>query len=118
MDFRLSEEQEQILADSFTGIWAVWKRKGRKKIKSRPMGRIVAKLILYPLCLIVGKVAEQYLTPAIPWIDVTAGILAVIEVKSIFENVSLILGYDIWDKIKDALSRKAKVVDKKSKEDE
>jgi hypothetical protein len=72
-------------------------------ITSRKAGRIIAKFILYPLSLIVAKVSQEYLSPAIPWIDVTAGILAVIEVKSIFENMSLILGYDLWAKIKKQL---------------
>lgn len=89
-----------IMADSFTGIWGSWKKNGRKSITSRRAGRIVTKLVLYPLSLIVAKVAQDYLAPAIPWTDVTAGILATIEVKSIFENISLILGFDLWDRIK------------------
>lgn len=92
-----------ILADTYTGIWAAYKFGGRKAITSRKAGRIVAKFILYPLSLIVAKVSEQYLSPAIPWIDVTAGILAIVEVKSIFENISLILGFDLWDKLKKQL---------------
>jgi len=92
-----------IMTDTFTGIWAAWKKNGRKSVTSRKLGRIIAKFILYPLALIVSKVAEQYLSPAIPWTDVTAGILAVIEVKSIFENISLILGFDLWDKLKKQL---------------
>ena len=92
-----------ILADTYTGIWAAYKKDGVKAITSRKAGRIVAKFILYPLSLIVAKVSQQYLSPAIPWIDVTAGILAVVEVKSIFENMSLILGFDLWEKIKKQL---------------
>jgi phage-related holin len=89
-----------IMADTFTGIWAAWKRKGRKSVTSRKLGRIIAKFILYPLALIVAKVAEEYLSPAIPWTDVTAGILAIVEVKSIFENISIVLGFDLWEKLK------------------
>jgi hypothetical protein len=92
-----------ILADTYTGIWASYKKEGMSSITSRKAGRIIAKCILYPLSLIVAKVSQEYLSPAIPWIDVTAGILAVIEVKSIFENMSLILGYDLWAKIKKQL---------------
>ncbi len=98
-----------IMTDTFTGIWAAWNegakakgswKKGFKHVQSRKMGRIIIKLILYPLAVIVSKVAQDYLTPAIPWVDVTTGILAVIEVKSIFENMSKLLGYDLWLKIK------------------
>jgi len=92
-----------ILTDTFTGMWGAWKRGGRKAITSRKAGRIVAKFILYPLSLIVAKAAQQYLSPAIPWLDVTAGIIAVVEVKSIFENISIILGFDLWSRVKKVL---------------
>lgn len=92
-----------IIADTFTGIWGAWKEGGRKAVTSRKAGRIVAKFILYPLALIVAKAAQQYLSPAIPWVDVTAGIIAVVEVKSIFENISIILGFDLWTRVKKAI---------------
>lgn len=92
-----------IFADTFTGMWSAVRKGGRMAITSRKMGRIVTKLILYPLALIVAKVSEQYLAPSIPWTDVTAGILAVVEVKSIFENMSSLLGFDLWDRIKNQL---------------
>lgn len=92
-----------IMADTLTGIWGAVNQDGWRSVTSRKAGRIVAKLILYPLCIIVAKVSQEYLTPLIPWVDVTLGILAVIEVKSIFENVSLILGYDLWKHVKQRL---------------
>lgn len=104
-----------IFTDTFTGIWAAWYDgrnkegswwKGRKYIESRKMERIISKLILYPLSLITAKVAEQYLTPIIPWIDITAGILAMIEIRSIFENIGKILGYDLWNKMKEKIVKR------------
>ena len=92
-----------IMADTFTGIWCAYKDGGRHAITSRKLGRIITKILLYPLALIVAKVSEQYLAPAIPWTDVTAGILAVVEVKSIFENMGSLLGFDLWQRIKDQL---------------
>lgn len=98
-----------ILTDTFTGIWAAWKEgtkiEGsiwggwRKHVTSRKGSRIIIKIILYPLAIIVAKVGEDYFMANIPWIDVTAGILAGIEIKSIFENIGNILGYDIWKRI-------------------
>lgn len=110
-----------IMADTFTGVWGAWKE-GYKShgtwylgwkhnITSRKAGRIVEKLILYPLAIIIAKVAEDHLSPDIPWIKVTAGILAIVEVKSIFENMSIILGYDLWDRIRKRLW-KDKIEDK------
>jgi len=101
-----------IAADTFTGIWAAWSngRKiegswwaGKKHVESRKMERLLTKVILYPLALIVAKVAEAYLAPVIPWIDITAGALAMIEVRSIFENIGKLLGFNFWQKIKQAI---------------
>ncbi len=92
-----------IMSDTFVAIWATWRHKGRASITSRKMGRIITKVILYPLALIVAKVAQEYLAPAIPWTDVTAGIIATVEVKSIFEKISLLLGFDLWQRVKKAL---------------
>jgi hypothetical protein len=101
-----------IIADSLTGVWYAWKEgtriegsiwKGWKHVTSRKAARILIKLFIYPLVLIVAKVGEDYLTPAIPWISVTSGILAVIEIKSIFENAGNILGYNVWKKVAEKL---------------
>lgn len=94
-----------IVIDTLTGIWKAYKKGGLSNVTSHKAARIISKLLLYPLALIVAKVSQMYLSPAIPWIDVTAGILAVIEVKSIFENMSSILGFNLWKRIKEALSR-------------
>lgn len=92
-----------IIIDTFLALWAVARHKGTKEITSRKMGRIITKIILYPLAIIVAKVAQEYLAPTIPWIDVTAGIVATVEVKSIFEKISLLLGFDLWARVKKAI---------------
>jgi len=98
-----------ILADTFTGVWAGWKEGARiegsiwqgwrKHVTSRRGSRILIKLILYPLAIIVAKVGEDYFMSHVPWIDVTAGILAGLEIKSVFENIGDILGYNLWKRI-------------------
>lgn len=107
-----------IVHDTVTGIWVAWAKgykiegtllKGWQHVKSRKMERVAKKLLLYPLVLIVAKVAQEYLAPAIPWIDITAGVLAMIEVRSIFENVGKLLGYSIWDRVKRAIDKELKV---------
>ena len=92
-----------IMIDTFTGIWASVKSNGVKSVTSRKAGRIVTKLVLYPLAIVVAKVAEDYLVSSIPIVEVTTGILAVVEVKSIFENMGSILGFDLWQRIKKVL---------------
>jgi len=106
-----------IAADTGTGVWAAWAkghkiegtwRKGWQHVRSRKMERVIKKMILYPLVLIVSKVAQSYLAPAIPWIDITAGALAMIEVRSIFENAGKLLGFSIWDRVKKAIDKELK----------
>ena len=92
-----------IMTDTGLAIWATWKHNGRNSIRSRKLGRIITKIILYPLAILVAKVAEQYLAPDIPWLKVTTGIVATVEIKSIFEKMNLLLGFDLWDRIKRAL---------------
>lgn len=100
-----------IMADTFTGMFNALKKgvekygfwKAWRNVESRKAGRILSKIILYPLALIVAKVAEEYLLVEIPWIKVTSGILAMIEVRSIFENIGEILGYNLWERIKKAI---------------
>lgn len=92
-----------VMIDTFTGIWASWKKHGIEYITSRRAGRIVTKLVLYPLSIIVAKVAEVYLAPLIPMTEVVMGILASVEIKSIFEKISSILGFDLWHRIKESL---------------
>jgi hypothetical protein len=92
-----------IMTDTGLAIWASWKHNGRKSIKSRKMGRIITKIILYPLAIIVAKVAEEWLAPEIPWLKVTTGIVAAVEIKSIFEKMNMLLGFDLWDRIKKAI---------------
>ena len=90
-----------IVADTITGIWASVKL--NDYITSRKGGRIISKFLLYPLAIIVAKVAEAYLSPGIPWVEVTSGIIAIVEIKSIFENISLILGFDLWKRVKETI---------------
>lgn len=92
-----------VMADTFTGVWSAVKEEGLEGFTSRKLGRIITKLILYPLAILVAKVAEIYLSPDIGWTYVTTSIIAVVEIKSIFENIGKILGFKLWDRLKKAL---------------
>lgn len=92
-----------IMSDTLTGIWGAVKEGGWSAVESRKLGRIVTKLILYPLALLMAFTAENILSPFIPWISVTMGALATIELKSFFENINKILGFELWQAIKNAI---------------
>lgn len=91
-----------IMIDTTTGVWAAFKKGGTNAITSRKLGRVITKLVLYPICILVAWLM-QYMVPEIPFTKVTLGILATVEGKSIFENVSKILGYDLIDRLKKAI---------------
>ena len=103
-----------IFADTLTGIWKTVYKFGWEAFDSRKLGRVLAKIILYPLALLLAYDCEHILAPSIPWLYVTMGIIAMVEVKSIFENIGIILGYDLWQKIKDAIWKAKKDEDEKT----
>jgi hypothetical protein len=91
-----------IMFDTITGVWAAKKKGGWKAVNSGKLKRVVPKLILYPVVLMVAQVAET-LFEGIPYVKVASGMLSVVEVKSIYENVSSVLGFDVWGKFQDTL---------------
>ena len=103
-----------IISDTITGIWGAIKEGGWSAFESRKLGRIVTKLILYPLALLVAFTAENVLSPAIPWVTVTMGALATIELKSFFENINKILGFKLWQAIKKAIWKEKEEASKNS----
>lgn len=98
-----------IFIDLVMGIWKSKKKK--EKITSRKLSHTVTKLVLYLLAVVVCHIVDtQFLT--LDWLPATstqlvAGFLAVIELKSIMENISDILGIQLWEWIKNKLNRRA-----------
>jgi len=86
-----------IFADTFTGIWAA-KTRG-EAIHSSRMKQVLSKLIIYPTMIIFSSWAE-YLLPEIPFLKGSSVLFVVVEGKSISENISDILGYDLINLIK------------------
>lgn len=98
-----------ILFDTVTGVVAA--RKRGEIIDSRKGGRVLSKILLYPCILIVSKVSETYLAPDIPWMRVATGLIAAVEMKSIYENVSDALGYDLWRQVKNMVWKQRPILD-------
>ena len=94
-----------IAADMITGIFAAKKRD--EKIKSAEMRRSLSKLVVYQIAIISGFVLETYmLNNAIPVSKVVAGVIGMIEFKSILENASSIAGQDILKMVMDKIGSK------------
>lgn len=92
-----------ILCDLFSGIYKAIKV--GESVNSRKMSHTIAKIIFYNLAIITGTLIEVYIMPLIPFTSLIASSIALIEFTSITENITKILGYDIFRKVKDYLKR-------------
>lgn len=87
-----------ILADLITGIWAAKKR--GEKVSSAAMRRTVSKIFIYQMVIIGGFVLETYLLGGlIPVSKIAAGVIGLVEFKSMLENSGHIVGDDIFKMI-------------------
>lgn len=63
------------------------------------------KLVIYCLILLAAWVIESKIIPAIPFMRLVAGFLAMTELRSILGNFKGIFGIDAWDYIRAAIKR-------------
>lgn len=85
-----------IFADTVTGVWKIVKKEGWSKVKSKTAWNgIMPKLILYPAIIVLGSMSKHFF-PDIPFIRGAVFLIFVVEIKSLYENVSEILGVDLF----------------------
>lgn len=98
-----------IVADMLTGMVAARKRK--EEIKSAEMRRSVTKMFVYQIAIMSAFVLETYMLEGLlPVSKIVAGVIGMVEFKSILENASTIAGQDILKLVMDKLgSKNAKV---------
>jgi phage-related holin len=97
-----------LIADFITGVWASIKLKGWESINSRRMAHSITKIILYNLAIIISYMTQTYLFSEIPWLDISVGFIASVEIFSMYENIKKITGLDI------SLAVKGWIVNRKS----
>jgi hypothetical protein len=84
-----------IFVDLVTGIVAAKKR--GEKIKSAAMRRTISKVLIYQTAVITGFLLETYLLDGVlPVSKLVAGVIGLVEFKSVLENSNIILGEDIF----------------------
>jgi Bacteriophage holin family len=84
-----------IIADLFTGMLAAIKR--GEKISSAAMRRTISKMFVYQLAVICGFLLETYLMSSVlPVAKIVAGVIGMVEFKSILENSNTIMGGDVF----------------------
>lgn len=88
-----------IFADMFFGIWAAHKR--GEKITSAAMRRTITKMFTYQGAILTGYLGETYLlSEIIPVVKLISGIIGLVEIKSLLENISEISGLNFKSVIK------------------
>lgn len=91
-----------IFADLFTGIMAA--RKRGEKVSSAGLRRTVTKMVVYNVAIISGFLVQTYMiNDFLPFTSLISGVISVVELKSILENLNTINGTDIYKIIVDKL---------------
>jgi len=87
-----------IIADLISGLLAAKKR--GETINSAGLRRTVTKMMVYNLAVISGFLVEKYMISDIfPISKLISGVIAIVELKSILENLNKINGTDIFKTI-------------------
>lgn len=87
-----------ILADLLTGMWAAKKR--GEPLSSAGMRRTISKILVYELCVICAFFLETHILGGeLAIIKVVAGVIGMVELKSIIENAGQITGLDLFQEI-------------------
>jgi hypothetical protein len=84
-----------IFADLITGILAA--RKKGQEIKSAGLRRTVTKVFVYEAAIMLGFLVEHYMiADFFPVSKIAAGLISVVEFKSILENLDVINGNPVF----------------------
>lgn len=84
-----------IFGDMILGIWAALKR--GEEISSSRLRDTVSKMFIYHMVLILGFLVQNDLFQGlIPVAKLSASVIGMVEIKSVFENASDILGRPIF----------------------
>lgn len=93
-----------IFSDTFLGVWAAMKR--GEKISSGRLRDMVTKMLVYQTVIITGFFVQTHMVPEIPFTKLAAAAIAFVEIKSLYENASVILGKPLFSEIIDRLGSK------------
>lgn len=87
-----------VFCDLISGTMAARKRK--EKIHSRGLRRTVEKIALYFMAILLAQGMKEVFMPAAPLAYIVAFPIALTEFKSNIENVEVVTGVNVWNRIK------------------
>lgn len=92
-----------IMFDMTTGIAAAYKIK--TPVTSRKMSRTISKTIFYTIAILAGVCLQFIMGDALPVTKIIAGVIALVEGKSIFENLYKLTGINYLNSLKNVFQR-------------
>jgi hypothetical protein len=94
-----------IFLDAVVGCWAAMRR--GEKLTSAGFRRTVSKTLVYTLAIIAGHVTGVYmLRGLVPVASLVSGAIGVVEIKSVLESGSEIVGVDLFRAVIDRIGSK------------
>lgn len=82
-----------IFGDLFTGILAAKKRGA--PITSAGLRRTLTKIVVYEAAICFAFIAEVYISDLLPFVKMASAMIAIVELKSIYENLNAYSGLDL-----------------------
>ena len=95
-----------IAADLITGIIAA--RKRGEAITSSGLRRTISKLFVYEFAILMAYLAEHYMSNALPFVKMASSMVSLVELKSIYENLSTIGDQDLLKSLISQLGSESK----------
>ena len=92
-----------VLVDLYTGRMAA-KHRG-EAIKSSGYRQSVKKYVLYMLGILISELFIRVFSLPIPLTYMVAGVVALTEIKSIFENIETVTGVYLWGYVGERITR-------------
>lgn len=94
-----------VVVDFLFAIYRQWKQ-DPSKITSRKMGNTISKLTTYTLAILSIFFLEKFiLVGVLPITKIAAGLICVVELKSIDESFYMLNKYSLWTKIVAVIKR-------------
>lgn len=91
-----------VIVDLVTGVIAAYKR--NEKITSAELRRSLSKIVIYEVTLCLAYLSEHYLiSDEIPVMKLVSGMVGLVELKSILENLNEISGENLLKAIVEKL---------------
>lgn len=95
-----------IIVDLITGIIAA--RKRNEPITSSGLRRTLTKFFVYEIALMLAFLAEHYMSDILPFIKMCSGMITIVELTSVYENLNDISGSNLLKSLIDKLGSENK----------